>query len=477
MSYELLLVPEGYRTDLALIVAPYVDSYFIEMVVKRMNPKRLCLVVDDGVRSEDLQKIQRGRRKGVKLEVRLASSSGLMHMKAFYFEFVRMQAPMRKKRRLFFGSANATNAAFDGRINAELLAAVDLKINDDSDVAEYFSDILSTFNNQGLKDGHTTRQVCAAELGFSQSPTLYFPRFKSVMLGEMPSGFDSWLQRGVLAAQFRNAPQFAILNIYLKKALPQDVIARIFANRSFTEKGERNLVRYGYLSDGAIPSVEELDEEVPQWKARYGVWTHLGDWISQECFRSQNKNMKSKSAKSRGIKILRILKGAKVISWRKERLDALLKDLAQVWDDLKIANVKPGDYLEGKNGKLNPVIYEQRFPQKLDLDFHLAQDDEFERRYVQGYEFPRVPRFRQDTQSWDDFVGSWCESIAVEAEKNRTVSLVTKRIRSLLDVDGIKLTNMSSPKLACFLRDNWEVEWGGEGETLGELIVNYHEHR
>ncbi|MEN5302596.1 hypothetical protein [Pseudomonas sp. TWI628] len=469
MSFDLLFAPEGYSTEVALIVAPYVDQKFMDKLVAKMRPKRLCLLVDDGIRPEDLQAIHGQRRRCVELEVRLARARGLMHMKAFYFEFVREGTPKRRKRRLLFGSANATHAAFQGKRNAELIAEVDLAIIEDSDVADYFSAILSTFDKQDAS------VVECAMVELSRMPTLYLPKFTSVIPEEAPSGFDAWLQRGVLAAQYRNAPQFATLNIQLKKALPQDLVARIFANRSFTEKGERNIVRYGYLNGSEDPALDGSDLEIPRWKSRYGVWTHLGDWISYECYRSHRISMKSKASSARNAKVSRLLGQGRDAIWREERIAALLSALEQVWSDLVAADVRPELYLEGLNGKLNPGIYRDRFIQKLEQDLHLAQDSDFRNRYVNGYEFPDMPRFRQDTAAWESFVRSWCESIAVEAAKNRTPSLVARRVRDVLEEKGLSLAELEYGSIASFLRKHWATEWEGEDLTLGEWVIGYHD--
>jgi hypothetical protein len=470
MSFDLLFVPEGYRTDVALLIAPYVDPKFMDTLVKQMKPRRLCLLVDDGIRLEDLQTIYSQRGRQVELEIRLARAPGLMHMKAFYFEFVRVGTPKRRKRRLLFGSANATDAAFHGGRNAELIADVELAISEDSETAAYFSSIVAAF------DVSAARVIGEVEVVLRRTPVLYLPKITSVLPRELPSGFDTWLQRGLLAAQYRNAPQFATLNIQLKKGLPQDLVARIFANRSFSEKGERNVVRYPYLTGSDDAVQDGSDTEIPRWKSRYGVWTHLGDWISYECFQSHRKSMKSKASAARDAKVSRLLGQGRDAVWREERIAELLSALVQVWADLVAADVQPGLYLEGLNGKLNPALYRQRFLQKLEQDLQLAQDADFINRYINGYEFPDMPRFRQDNASWESFVRSWCESIAVEAARNRTPSLVARRVRDILEEKGLYLAELEYSSIASFLRKHWADEWVGDDLTLGEWVMGYHEH-
>jgi len=199
MSFDLLSVPEGFETEQALVVAPFIDPKFMKELVKRMVPKRLCLLIDDSVRFEELAKIRRACGRNVNLEIRLGRAGGLVHMKAFYFEFAR-ETPRWRKRRLLFGSANATDAAFKGSRNAELIADVDLAIGEDAELSDYFASILSAF------DTADAVEIDAQEIRLSKVPVLYLPRFKTAGPDIGASGFDSWLQRGVLAAQYRNAP-------------------------------------------------------------------------------------------------------------------------------------------------------------------------------------------------------------------------------------------------------------------------------
>ena len=69
--------------------------------------------------------------------------------------------------------------------------------------------------------------------------------------------------------------------------------------------------------------------------------------------------------------------------------------------------VPPYDYLNGGTDGIDLDYYNGRFDRKLQMDYRLAQDCDFYDRYVNGYDFPAVPRFRQDTRSWNEFVQSW----------------------------------------------------------------------
>jgi len=203
------------------------------------------------------------------------------------------------------------------------------------------------------------------------------------------------------------------------------------------------------------------------------VWTHLGDWISNDCHRKRSKIMKSKASAARSRNISRILANGCDEKWIESRIEQLLAGLNQVWRELEAASVAPQQYIEGWNGKVNPASYRLRFLKKLDQDLQLARDGDFKNRYVNGYEFPAMPRFRQDTMAWEAFVRSWCESIAVETAKNRTLSLVARRIKDVMKYLQKDLSELSWSEIAELLRQYWDTEW--EGISLGDWIMGYHE--
>jgi hypothetical protein len=271
MSYQLLKRPDGYETDLALVIAPYFDSRFVTTLVKNLAPHRIRFVIDDGVRSEDLEELRKSCGKRADIKIALGAALGLVHVKGYYIEFVKTDGRSRRKRRFLYGSANATEAAFGGIRNAELIAGVDLFAEQDKALLEYFQTLLAAIENgAGAVGGGVYGPL-------GNSPTLYLPSFKVAAPGPAP-GFDAWLQRGSLAAKYRDAQQFLKVSIALKKRLPQDVVAQTFADGGLIEAGERNVVRYAYIRDApADDYVEDMDDtSVPQWKARYCNWTHLG---------------------------------------------------------------------------------------------------------------------------------------------------------------------------------------------------------
>jgi len=71
------------------------------------------------------------------VKVALSQARSIVHLKCFYLMFARVgRQKSPKVRRLLFGSANATDAAFSGQRNAELLARMELQENLHADLVK-----------------------------------------------------------------------------------------------------------------------------------------------------------------------------------------------------------------------------------------------------------------------------------------------------------------------------------------------------
>lgn len=483
MNFNLLFVPEGFSTEVVLVISPYVDKEFLKQIVERTKPKRLCLMVDDGIRWEDLDPLKEAC-KPTKLEIRLARTNGLVHMKLFYFQYIRDKAPRHRKHRLLYGSANATDAAFCGVRNAELIVEVDLARGQDLEVVGYCEEILSVFD----KNEDARQTIQAREITLSKPSQLYLPKFTALCSEQKFSGFDSWLQRGVLAAKYKNNPQFLNVIIQLKKTLPKDVVASIFQESLFAEKEERNKMRYAYLGQESITQLEQTenksnrDSKPPLWKSKFGVWTQFGDWISEDCYKQHKDEMKSGASDRRKSLIGELLKNGSNHKWQTEKTQEFLNKLFKVWYQLRMEGIAK-DYLredEEEQGTIDSQYYAERLEQKIKQDFALASEPDFEKRYVKGYEFTHVPKFRQDALAWKNFVRSWCESVIVEAAKQQTKSLVTKRIKKAIEEArknlgyGKIIEELNAYGIEKFLGEYWEKEFD-ENITVGQFIMNYGE--
>lgn len=466
MSYELFEIPEGYQTDLVLVIAPYYCNKFVGELVTRLQPKSIRLVIDDSVRAEEIQTLKKSCGKKADVKIALSSAPGLVHLKGFYLEFVKCEGREQRKRRFLFGSANATEAAFGGKTNAELIADVELYASADRDLLDYFASVVVAVENGG---GRINAMECDA---LRNSPRLLLPSFNLSKL-DYPPGFDSWLQRGYLVAKYREPQQFMTVSITLKKRLPQGHIAKTFAGRQLIEQGERNVVRFAYSGE-AIVSDDDADEITPRWKSRYCVWTHLGDWVSDDCFRVHRKKMRSKSSEIRKEKISELRKRAEDEAWKNERKNIFLNTLDSVWKDLQDEKIDPLNYLEGFPEGLNRAKYGDKFEKKLAADIIYACDEAFCTRYINGFEFPSTPRFRQDTSAWDEFAKSWCESIMVESTKTKKLSLLAKVFLDITKTFDYALDGQKPEDVLSFLRKNWNEKADRDYEdSIGELIEAY----
>ncbi len=456
MNYDLPKPPDGYKTDLALIIAPYFDLWFVRRIVKQLKPRRIRFVVDDGARTEDINRLRK-ECGAVDINVALGRAAGIVHLKGYYLEFIKLNGPGRRIRRFLFGSANATKAAFDGETNAELLADVDLSAEVDGGIVTYLKTVLRAVEN----DGGAVNGIITKATG--SLPRVFLPSFQITLPGP-PPGFDAWLQRGNLAAKYRDPQQFIKIPVRLKKPLPQGAIAQLFATQRLIPRGSRDIVRYSYID--SLP-VEDEDEEAspPQWKARYCVWTHLGDWLSEECYDAKRDSLISKTKRQREVWIERLIENGSKANWINARKQSFLQRLDRIWNTLDRASESPRDYFESRTGQINRSHYGTRFADKLEADFRLARDPSFRDRYVNGYEFPDVPRFRQDTVAWHNFVRSWCETVALEAAKTGTRSLITKALRAALEPSD--LAELKADEIRDKLRDTWN--------TVGDRITRYFE--
>ena len=475
VSYELWEVPDGYRTDSVLFLAPYFDSKFIETLVKKLAPEKIRLVIDDGVRAENIQQLIKAAGGPANVKIALAAAPGLVHIKCYYAEFVKADGRSRRRRRFFYGSANATDAAFHGHRNAEVIASVDLSAGKDSDILDYLTHLIRAVDTgSGLISGKAFGPL-------RNSPILHLPSFKITAPGPAP-GFDAWLQRGLLAAKYREAQQFLRVSVMLKKRLPQGVVAAVFANRGMMETGERNVVRLRYTDIGSLAvSVDddEMEEEAsksPMWKSRYCTWTHLGDWLSDDCYRAYGAGMAVKNGDKRRAKIEELLAKGKDKSWVQERKTIFLDILTKIWTELVEMEEHPAVFLRGGAHGLNCEYYNDRLTKKILADYRLAQDSDFRARYTNGYEFPAVPRFRQDTASGDGFVRSWCESVALEVGKRSTRSLLAQNMIAAAEQSDPDLELVEAGKIRNWVRNSWDHEiWtGAEKATVGKHLMAYH---
>lgn len=470
-SYDLLEVPKGYQTASLLVISPFFNDTFFERVLTTLRPKRVRIAFDDGAAFADIERIRR-ICKEFDHKIALGRTAGLVHLKGYLATFVRTRGRKQTLRKFIFGSGNATHAAFCGERNAELLAFTNLSATDDADTIEYLESV-STAIERG------NGSIEAAESHELRYPVrLRLPAFSIVEAGH-PRGFDAWLQRGRLVAKYRDPQQFLAVAIHLKKRLPAGDIERMFSDQGLAAQGERNIVRHRYISTRAKTAE---DDSEPQWKAQYCVWTLLGDWISEECYDECKDIMISKAGAERSAKVAELEANSNDSSWRNTKKADLLRQLTQVWQALQRSNYRASDYLVGDQSQLNDKHYSDLLEKKISIDAALIKDRLFRDRYVNGYEFSAVPKFRQDETAWQAFIRSWCESIAIEAGKRASRSLVMRTLRETLRPTTLSALNIgeltealygiwpSTPNAPRMAGERVSVHHGRDGLYLGRVV-------
>ena len=135
------------------------------------------------------------------------------------------------------------------------------------------------------------------------------------------------------------------------------------------------------------------------------------------------------SAPRNKARLAELLENEPNSQWKIQCRDSFLDAIQGVWDDLK-AKESPSDYL-------------------------LAHDVDFRARYESGYDFPKVPKFRQDAPAWEAFVQSWCQSVAVEASRRNSQSLLMRTIRAVFEEKDEILASLEADEIGEKLRGVW----------------------
>lgn len=122
--------------------------------------------------------------------------------------------------------------------------------------------------------------------------------------------------------------------------------------------------------------------------------------------------------------------------------------------------------------------YQTSFEQRLERDLALADDTEFQDRYINGCEVIDVPRFRTDATGWRSFVDSFMRQIHVESLK-KSRSYIYKSIYNALVDENDDIFD-DPEKLLEAIRSAWNEmieDDDGEDVTVGKYIDRYQEQQ
>ena len=457
MAHYDLLEHKGWTAVSVTIVSPYVEPRFFKEVVERLAPAELTVVIDDGCRSGDVRMIQSIETSAVKVHVALAGAKGLVHMKLFHIEW--RTGGNQRAHTLVCGSGNATRQAFED-LNAELMCKVRL-------TSAYHAPLLAwlaALRNSAEAATEKRRIITPIEfVGLRKGVDLRIPGFSIRSVDAKASSFDMWLQRGKFAAQYHPDQRFMHVMVTLLADLPPGEVEQTFQRSGFETGMTRRLsIPYILLDE---PSRKEAG--LTTWRSRYFVWTQLGNWCSEECYRAHCPRFRRPGHEGRqaSVDALRALgKREAQAGPRRE----FLSRMTTLWSQLREA---APIYLNGAGGSIDGALYGALFDKRVSYDLELAADKDFVERYVKGYEMLDVPRFRIDAVAWRKFTRSFASELHAQSLKKASRSLPFRRVSDILGEAAFE----DGVDLVALLRNKWNVKSRIDGRwtTLGEHLDAY----
>src|SRR3546814_594695 len=218
--------------------------------------------------------------------------------------------------------------------------------------------------------------------------------------GEEANSLDLWIQRGRLISAFRPDQGVLRVHVNLRAELPAGDLERAVQTIGFeVPRRQRLSIPYVHIRD----SDDEGDDANSQWRSRLCVWTHLGDWCSEDCY-IKHKALFRKAGYDARIESIEQLKTLTGLSLRVDARNRFIERIGRLWVAL---GDQAGNYLASHDGELDQDTYLRSFEQRVDRDLELVTDPEFLARFINGCEVIDVPRFRMDIVGWRSFVESF----------------------------------------------------------------------
>jgi hypothetical protein len=461
--YDLLAQPD-WKAKSVLVVSPYVERFFFDRILN-LRPTMLTIVIDDGCRADEVAMLQNLTAKGTKVSVVLGSARGIVHAKIFHIEW--LTAGGNRAHTLVYGSGNATRQAFDGDFNSELMCKARLTVAKHASILEWLKQVRTAASNP---TGDSSMIPPVRDVSLANGIHVRLPGLTIKDAVNKASNFDLWLQRGRLVSMFRPDASFLRIHVNLLAELPGgDLVQRVQRIGFETPKTRRLSIPY-------IPTLSDDGEEssgLGHWRSRYFIWTQLGDWCSDACFRNKSHLFKKVGHEAR-LETLTRLHDLKEPAPREKARAGFLDRVDALWSAL---GDSAGTYLETtRKGDLDRAVYQKLFEQRLERDLELAADTEFRDRYIDGCEVIEVPRFRMDALGWRSFVDSFMRQIHLEWLKAKSPSLIYQYIYAALE-DSLDSAFDDPKTLVELVRSKWNhvIEGDdGEGIHLGQYIDLYH---
>ena len=394
-----------YELKVAYIITPYVSAATVKKFCTKLKPKKLFLALDENISSAVVEQVAQ-ELEPWKPRIRILSAPGIVHAKLYWLGWKnRITGNIRWV--LYFGSCNATSAAFG--INAETFAWSRLTSTQRADANSYF---------QKLRRPRGRVSAVTLDMG---RVNIALPSFRFCKHPRKKySAFFSWLQRGRICHEYQRSGNFGTFRIKLIRPLPPGKTTRIFKKRGLLQGEQTESLTYRYLR-----SYTGKEVKTGPWRAKYFVDTAYGLWCSDDCFNARHGDFFRNGVKAREWEIQQVLalKGKKGKADQQNAIRRFVKTLASLVDDLD----DPHKYLElDSKGNLDSKHYSSRASGQLKRQIAQAKDAVFCDRYTSGLEFPRMPPMRSDPELWMDFVGDICQSLIYEARRGGTYNQLAK---------------------------------------------------
>lgn len=457
-----LLARSDWEAVSALVVSPYVEKTFFTRMVRDLQPATLTVVIDDGCRPDDVAMVQHLANKTTKVRVALGSAPGLVHAKVFYVEW--RTASGNRAHTLVYGSANATRQAFEGNLNSELLCKVRLTVAKHTPLLEWIGHVINAVSDPS-GDDLVIEPVRDAWL--ANGVQIRLPGLKIKSCANKADNFDLWLQRGRLVSIFRPDASFLRVNVNLLAELPAgELVQRVRGIGFETPMTQRLSIPY-------VPNVDDgqtWSDGTGHWRSRYFVWTQLGEWCSDSCFRERSHLFRKAGYQVRAAN-LRLLQQLNEPEPLDEARSQFLNRIDELWATF---GQSAETYLKADDGNVDKNFYSTLFDTRVQRDLELAEDLEFRDRYVNGCEVINVPRFRVDPASWRSFAESFTRQLHLESLKGRSTSLIYQYFNAAFaDVEEAFDRPNALLKL---LRSRWNAvieDDDGLRTTMGSYVDGY----
>jgi hypothetical protein len=399
-------------------------------------------VVDDGWSWQEVDEIERYCRKhGLEPRIRCAwcrKKAGLLHARIYLAEW---GTESNAKARLIWGSLNASLNGF--QVNAEVGSGLTLAARQKARVLRYLQPLWGESDK-----GAVQPQLIPLTRGIQ----LHLPGFQFAPRTRQRATFDAWVQSGRLCHKFQRDPAFAKLSIKLKKPLPPEGLERDCQDAGLRRDAESDMLRYPYVEE----TDRERSDSASHWRASYFIETWLGFWTSDSCFQAMHERFRAKNCEQRRAVITQIRDSTE--DDRRKWCGCLINAIRDVCTAMSTRkNERPSDYFRMRGNEIDVDYYFKNSVKELHRHRAWAQDKVFRDRFIHGYVFPPLPRFRGaeavDEGSYEDFLKSFCETVATARNKSKSTNLLIRAIHEVYRTTELG----TAEQVLMILRRDWHI--------------------